>query len=495
MASLLCLALTSQCSNEGSSLVTSAVEDASALGASQNITGSISSQTGEQSDLSGWIVLLVEKGSQITRTSEISRAGLFSFPRTFMKKAYTIALLSPPYTLQAVLSYPSSSTTLVRQYFTLQSPTIPHLVHKGAIITFQTLDGIKFEKDLAIDSNSDGIPDGYSLLGASLDDFELTQMEEQELDNEYLDGKKLDLAALVDTDLDGIANVDDGDIDGDGLANVFDPDDDGDGILDIFDDDANGDLIADAVQGRNDLYFSRDMKWISVQYVLQSPAATGGKSSRYMVFSAQRSRNAQIPTPTGLQIRGATSLLTGATTEVINGSGAVVSQTWDRTLLDDGLSGDAASGDLLFSRKVLLDGEKSPNQNQILFFELSYVSGDTSWAQDFPYTFPNLSLSTINASYATSSRVVTMTGNPFGEFQTFTWTSSIYLIDADGKSTKVYTSSPVKGTERTAVIPNNILEAGKTYKLKVISQTLDRIPGYPSYSVESPLVTLDTSTP
>jgi MYXO-CTERM domain-containing protein len=51
--------------------------------------------------------------------------------------------------------------------------------------------------------------------------------------------------SLLDTDGDGIANVDDDDLDGDGIANADDGDRDGDGILDTRDGDRDGDGVTD----------------------------------------------------------------------------------------------------------------------------------------------------------------------------------------------------------------------------------------------------------
>ena len=473
---LLLWATTVACGNAGI-----AQKSSTALGPVVAVRGSIASQSGNQSDMQGWVVALVEKGTEISRVAEVDSAGLFTFKGASPTKVYTIVLLSPTYIVSAVLSHPGLAVNTVRQYFTITSSTLPRLIHKGPIVTLQSELGIQIQKDSATDVNGDGIPDGI----ANVIGIELTAAEDA------VDASQRDFSLLAapkstsDYDKDGIRNIVDPDIDGDGLANGFDSDDDGDAILDIFDQDSDGDVIADSLQTDNDLYFPEGVEWIMAKFEM-TPEDKGTFRSTLTFFTKIRSDG---PLPTAVQVRGAPHLLAGANVEAKDADGAIVEQAWDRLLLDDGQSEDGAGDDFLFARKIVLPAGKVPSFHQVAFFQLAFGTGDDQWFMEFPYTFAPVTPKAIKSTYEKFSGQINLSGNPFGDIQDFLWTASVF--DAE-TGLKIYTTEANFGSVRAVALPTNILEDGKKYTYDVTAQVLDRVPGFVAYTINSVMQDLVT---
>jgi hypothetical protein len=457
------------CGNEGTS-----PKSVASLGPTSTVRGSIASQSGNQADMQGWVVALVDRDTEVTRIAEVDAAGLYTLKGVSPAAVYTILLLSPTYIVAAVLSHPGLAPNTVRQYFRIASPTLPRLIHKGPVITLQNEVGLQVQKDVGTDINGDGIPDGI----ANVIGIELNSPE----DSGVIRQSQFSLAgppkSTVDFDKDGLRNISDPDIDGDGLANSFDSDDDGDGLLDIFDLDSDGDVIADSLQTDNDLYFPQGVEWIMAKFEM-TPEDAGGFKSSLSFFTKVRS-DGVLPTSVG--IHGAPHLLAGANVEVISEDKTVIEQAWDRLLSDDGKSEDSAADDFLFAKKILLPAGRVPAFHQVVFFELAFGTGDEQWFMEFPYTFAPVTPKAITSSYEKFSGQIKLSGNPFGDIQDFLWTASVYDTES---GLKIYTTEANTGGVRSVVLPTNILEEGKSYTYNVTAQVLDRVPGYVAYTINS----------
>ena len=427
---------------------------ASFSGNQKNVSGTITSQSGTPAQMKGWIMALMERDLGFGRVSEVDASGILKWGNLNLDASHTAVLLSPDFLIQAVVALPSTKVNTVKQYFTVAGAVIPQLVQKGSSLSFQTTNGITIQDYYATDTDADGNPDGVGSLGLSLT------------------GDSLDLAS-VDTDKDGMSNDSDTDLDGDGVLNVFDGDDDGDGVLDVFDTDANGNGVADNVETVNDAYFALGIEYFAVRH---EKTATGTT----LQFAAKVRDGVK---PIDLKIRSAKSLTASATTIATDGTSAA----WDGTLIDDGTGYDGSSGDLLYGRKILLASGKAPRVNQVVFLQMTIGTGEAAFTVEYPWTFPSLTLAAITSTYVTTTRVVTLEGNPFGvDNQSFFW--SISLTNASG--VKVYESSAVSGGTRTLTIPSNVLESGVTYTYEAVAQSLEKVPGIPSISVRSAAVTI-----
>ncbi|MEZ4741272.1 MAG: hypothetical protein R3B45_02305 [Bdellovibrionota bacterium] len=443
------------------------------LGSGEQVVGSISSQSGSQAEMQGWVVVLLDKATEAARVAEVNSAGLFTFSYVDLDATYTLVLISPSYIVSSVLSIPGKNPNTVRQYFKIVGNTLPRLIHKGPIITLQNEIGVTVEKDLATDVNGDLIPDGI----ANVIGIELTNSSSIVKPKTFSKFDLVNQTSTADFDNDGIKNVDDPDIDGDGLANVFDADDDGDQTYDVFDQDSDGDAIIDVGQQEHDLFFPVGVEWISVKF--EMVPSSGGSFTSSLTFFTQLRKSDSMPK--AVSIRGAPYLLSDALVNELSPDGEPVPTAWNRLLADDGKSEDSGEGDLLFAKKVILKGSKTPAFHQVVFFQLIYGSGDNIWTLEFPYTFAPLKPKGITTSYSKLSRTIKLSGNPFGDIQDFIWTASVF----DPDNIKIYTSPPTTGTTRSIKIPENIFEDDLKYTYKVTAQVLDRVPGYVNYTIDS----------
>lgn len=419
---------------------------ASFSGNMQNLTGTITSQSGVPSQMKGWALVLMERDSGVVRVADADASGILKWNKVSLDAAHTAFLLSPDYLVQSVMALPSGRANTVKQYFQIGSTIVPQLVQKGASMSFRTNTGITVLDDTTLDTDGDGNPDGSNSLGLNSTQMRFTS---------------------VDSDRDGYINDIDTDLDGDGLVNAIDGDDDGDGTADVLDSDANGNAVIDSQETVGSSYYQQGLEYFAVKY-------EQGATANSLLFVAKVRDGL---TPASVKIRAPASLVEGSTA-LLDGS----SPAWDLSLADDGANNDGAAGDLLYARKVQLANGKIPRVNQMVFAQLTIGSGDGAFTVEYPWMFPNLALSAITTAYDSASRVVTLNGNPFGaDVQTFLW--SVTLTNASGL--KVYESTALPGTTRTLTIPANIMQSGASYTYEAVAQTIDSIPGMPVMSVRS----------
>jgi hypothetical protein len=451
LAALLLVAL--GCGRRSSSDEGGGGDGASFFGNLQDVVGTVTSQSGTPAQMKSWSVALIERDGGVARVADADANGILRWNKVSFDATQTAVLLSPDYLLQSVMAIPSTKTKTVKQYFNVTSTILPQIVQKGSGLTFQSMNGVTVQDLYASDTDGDGLPDGVGSLGLNLGPWALTN---------------------VDTDKDGTVNDSDNDIDGDGLVNVVDTDDDGDGVLDVMDGDANGNSITDSQENIGGPYFTRGSEYFEVKYEQNATTKT-----LQFIFKLREGYTASA-----VKIRGAGSLLDGGTAIASDGA----TGAWDLTLLDDGANFDGAAKDNLYGRKVQLASGKAPRVNQILFGQVTIGTGDSAFTAEFPWIFPNISLSSITTSYDSSSRVVTLNGNPYGaDLQGFTW--SVSLTNASGL--KVYESSAIAGATRTLTIPANVMQSGATYTYSAVAQTLDKVPGMPAIAIRSADATIN----
>lgn len=429
-------------------------------GDTSDLTGSISSQTNGQQAMKGWVVVMVERDTNIARVSEVDAAGIYSLRKVRTGKPQTMLLLSPDYIGQAVLSLPAenASTPAIRQFFYPQNSTLPKLIHAGQIIQFQDLTGIKPTSDLAADSDLDKVPEGASSFG---------------------------LASVPDSDQDGTPNDVDPDIDGDGVINIFDSDNDNDQTLDVLDGDANDDLVNDEDDGNvGDQYFSEGVEYIAVEWV-KKPKSTGSGTTTTLRFTTKVRDNVS---PSAVQIRGAPKTLNNAKVLTVDADDNPTTTAWNRLLGDDGLTDDNSADDRVFAVTVELDSGKSPRSNEAVFFQLRFGTDANPYYVEYPFTFPNLTTGDISAQYESVSRNVILVSEsgkspPFGTVKDYTW--SVNVWNEEGSSL-IYYSGPISGNTSTFNIPANQLVSGTSYKWEVVAQSLGKVNKiYPTYKIHS----------
>ncbi len=419
--------------------------------AGNTIKGSIKSVTGSQSEMNQWIVALVERDSGIAHSGVVNAVGNYTIQGVDTTVPYTMILLDPQYRFSAILTYVGINAGKVRQYFSITEDRLPTLVHNGPIINFTDFSSVDWENNEAADSNDNLIPDA---LEASAK-----------------------LATTVDSDSDGLVNDADGDIDGDGLPNCFDSDDDGDGIPDSFDTDANGDGVADLSQDVGDQYFPRIVKYIAVQLV-QEVQGDGSLASTLMLTTQMQ----EDEKATAVQVKGSSVLFTDAESVQFDPtSGAESLAAWDQTLADDGNNEDGEKDDGIFARRVQLVSGVVPKANQVFFVEVTQGTGDTRLLNEFPFTFPSMTTGVISGTFTAATRLVKLTGTPFGSVTTFHW--SVHVYDASG--IKVFASEPIEGSLSTYTLPSGAIDEGETYTARIVATAIDRIPSFPSWVIRS----------
>jgi hypothetical protein len=427
-----------------------------------DLRGSIASKSGSQAQMLGWVVASFERDTGIARVGEVDNAGLYTLSKVKTNLPQTLALFTPDYILQSVLSIPGSADKTIKQFVKFGRPVVPKLINNGPIVTLQDFNGLTVMNDLASDVDGDGVPDGSVSIGGGTIGLNLFQ------------------ASIIDQDLDGVTNEKDPDIDGDGIVNVLDPDDNGNGILDVFDGDANGDLFPDSGAGETDtdLYFKEGVEWIAVQFELK-PKDDGTGNETTLKFTT-KVNDAFVPL--AVQIRGAPSLLNTSTYIAYDTEGNPQVQLWNRQLMDDGISEDSNAGDRIFAKKIVLPDAKLPRAHETIFFQLAFGSTAAPSYLEFPYIFPNVKPAAITAAYDKSTKRVMLLGNPFGEIQDYVW--QIYVWDATSGAT-VWNSRAIPGGTKQFNIEDQFLDPKGTYKFSVIAQSLDKIPSFPAYAIHS----------
>lgn len=448
---------------------TSDSSSGNATGAVTDVRGSITSKTGTQRDMQNWLIVLVDKSNSVCRVAEVDSSGVFTLRSVYLGRSYTIALVSPDYVMSSVLSItvPNMRAGTVRQYFKFTKTYLPQLILNGPVVSFQTNEGITVDNDVAIDTDSDGIPDGMSDLSPALTGSFLRE-----------NGFGLLASIKHDTDNDGILDEDDIDIDNDGVPNVFDPNDDADNFIDVVDPDSNGDLTNDILQKSNDLYFKEGVEYISVQ--IERTTLEDDSIKTQMKFATKLQDSAA---PISIQVRGPLALLNAAVIEHVDDENNVTTESFmDRRLLDDGASEDGASNDRIFGRKITLESGKLPRSFQTVFFQLAFGNKSDPWFMEFPYLFPDVTMNDIEPDYNANSQLFTLTGSPFGEDVEFYWTITIRNSD----NGIVYQSPPIlSSVDMAHSLPSNRLEEGESYTYSASAQLIERQTGRSPFIVNS----------
>ncbi len=417
----------SNCGGNGTS------EQNTELPTSVEVSGTITTQFGSQSQMAGWFLVAQPQDKLFSQVAEIDSSGNFVFKNFMASRNQTFVLLSPDRLFSSVLAMESAEATAVRQFFKYKGQGFPALIHKGPVINFQTLDNLEVNSSfLAQASDGDGVPDGIKSVGLRMKT---------------------------------------------GIAPQFNDDDDGDGILDVLDGDSDGDGSLDVVKtGSNDLYFSEGVEYIGMQ--TQVEPQTGSSDKISLIFKTKLKAGVS---PSSVSIRAPDSIFSDASTTQQDATTGelTTSNSWDKTLADDGLNNDGAANDKLFQKTVILGASKSLRARQVLFFQLNFGDG-TVW--EYPVTVPNITLGSVSTAFDQTTRVVSISGTPFDTFEDYSW--SVTVFDATtGK--RLFTSKLIAGTIKDYTIPEAIFTSGNSYTLQVTTQTPERLPGFPSYVVFS----------
>ena len=411
-----------------------------------NLTGTIRSLSGSQSQMAGWNLVLVEKQSGICRVSKIGNVGNYNFSGVFSDRSYSLVLLDPSYRISSVIARSIRGQDKLQQFFKVTGPSLPALVQSGPIVLFSDLAKVTWDNDLASDSDQDGIPDGIDL-------------------------------SLTDTDNDGLSNSDDADLDGDGLVNWFDKDDDGDGIVDTFDADADGDGVTDSAQSLGQTFFNQGLDYVAVQ-VVQDVNDEGGLDTA-MLLTAQATSAAN---PASVTIKGADDLLNNSNAVLTNAAnGNTSTAPWDKSLADDGLNNDGAASDLLFARYVSLASGVVPKGDQVIFFQIPSSSASDAYKLEYPFTFPLITSGVISGTYDADSRTFTKSGTPFESESYYSW--SVDIFGPSGN--KIYSSPSIEGNESSFVMPSGILDDSVSYTAKFLAASKGGVLSYPYWLVRS----------
>ena len=124
------------------------------------VRGSIVASTGSQQDMFGFIMVLVERDTGISRVAPINEGGIFVFENVKADMPQTLILLNSSYKISSVLSLSGKLASTIRQYFVPQSSFLPRLIHKGPVMKFEDERGLSITNDSAADADNDGGSDG-----------------------------------------------------------------------------------------------------------------------------------------------------------------------------------------------------------------------------------------------------------------------------------------------------------------------------------------------
>lgn len=414
-----------------------------------NVSGSIKSSAGRQSDMQNWTILTLERDTNIARSSLISESGTFEIPNVINERPRTIALLSPDHLLRSILSIPTGKPTIINQFFSGLPRPLPPLFERGPIVIFSYLNGIDPYPDDIVAELGNGIPNAaYGDIGYGL----------------------IESRGPAEVDLSG-------------LPPVFNPDRNTNGILDVFEIDIDGDEKPDAVEGTGPNFFNEGLDYAAAQFELTSNAA--GDLTVQMVYVAKLKPGLTV---SDIKIHGSSTITAGAT--VGTGANAIA---WDQTLLDDGNSDDGIAGDGVFARRVNLGSTANLKSYEVILFEPRRIDGETNpavmpvHASKFPVTAPPLAIEPMSAPlWDPVTRVINRVGNPFGTVTSYTWTVTVF--DVNGKP--VYSTANIAGSEDTVTIPENAFDTTGSFSAKVIAKTSEQVPGYALFVINSPEVAL-----
>ena len=472
LTSFMLIALNS-CGGAGDSPSSASV---SLLGAYE-VRGSISTPAG--ANLSGWVISLVDAKTEIARTSSITTAGIFAFPKVSLSNEYTIVLLSPTLRVSAVMFQPSTVTAeYYYQNFKINTPSsgsvavLPPLVVDGKSMAFDDDDnGIKFTSMLFNDSDGDSVADGmgqFSLTSGTLNLQRVTNSQ-----------TAFNLATN-DSDTDGVIDTEDSDVDGDGVINVFDNDDDNDGLLDVFDVDSDNDTFEDYIKQTSDQFFKEGVEWIAVNYKYDV------SSSRKTISFVTKVRPGV--NPSAVQVMGPQSLLELSQVAYTDENDEEVTQLFNGILLDEGNDGDSSANDLIFGRTVILDTAAVLLPNTTIFIQLVFGTGVDASFVEFPYVFSLATPSAIEITVTGAGSLTSMLLSQYQPFGSYGYFLSGQAFDESGNL--VWSSDSEDLGQTISTIPSAIsvptgISADTTCEFQAVARSLDKVPGYSNYTVLS----------
>lgn len=415
----------------------------------KDVSGSIKSSLGRQTDMAGWTILTLERGTQVARSATIDANGTYTLGNVRSDRPRTIALLSPDHLLRSILSIPTSTANRINQYFRATPDQFPPLFERGPIVIFGALDGIEPLDDAIASDRGNGVPNAaYGSIGYGL-----------------------------------VSDSSSANVDLTGLPSVFNPDRNANGTLDIFESDTNGNDKNDAAENYGPNFFTEGLSYAVAQYELSSDGA--GTETVQIVFSARLQTGA---TASDMKITGSNQLTSGATVDGGTSPGA-----WDGTLLDDGNSEDGVAGDGIFARRVTLASAPRLKSYEVILFEPRRGDAEANptaqpiAGSQYPVTVPPLDISALGAPVWDSvTRTINRSGNPFGTITSYTW--SVTVFDANGKP--VYSSAAISGTEDSLVLPDNATDSSGSFTAKVTAKCREQVPGFSFFVVTSPSVSL-----
>jgi len=446
------------CGNVGQSPATSC----SLCGTYNDLSGVASTSEGSLSALQGWVVAAFERDTGIARVETINNtSGKFKFKHLRTDQNQTLALLSPNYRIQAVLSIPAPESKAIRQWVKFKSPQIPKLINAGNIIQLESLDGIEVQNfSVPAQLQNLDLPTGVSKLGLTRPS-QLTSQYMQNIQGRVSGGLGL---------LGSTAKSSSSDYNNNGVIKWLDP-------YDAEKDSTKLDLFA-ADESNGKQLFTQGVKYFSVQ-VTKTADENTKENLTQLTFTTQVLEGTEI-TPT-VQMRGA---------EAVLGKSLV-------SLLDDG------TGTRTYQTQIKLTSTATISAFDVIFLELKFGSDAKAWIMDFPWTFP-LDLSALPASSDATAKSAWDSGNlivtnpfsaksssdPLNSFfwnvrvysdTTLIWTSQYKLFDASKTTANATISAP-----KSIFNFNN----GTTYKYVVTLQSDDQIPGHPAYVIQSQRFTI-----
>ena len=431
--------------------------------------GMVVTNTGLFSLLNGWQLVLSEAETRICKLSTVNN-GSYVFNSVDKTKNSTILVLTPEAKLHAVLAIPSTEeTSKVFQYFRSEEETLPPLILKYPVLNFiknTRIDNpeLKVADYYATSSQGDGIPDGLRPN---------TQISTISNEDAIISAYSNVKGNLIDTDLDGLPNIEDFDILGNGIPDLFTTDTDQDGIIDIFDMDANADLIQDDLQPKTNKYYFRDIvEYISVQQRYKSSTDTFS-----IKMAAKLQDNIPLSKVEEVSIVSPTDLFAGTTDRFLN--------SWDYTLSNDGTEDDEMADDSVFAK--VINTAIHPADGEIIFFKVVLNSREYY----FPYIFSNLEFNPITPIFNKDNRTVTLDNfTPFGSkhgADNFIWSVWVYNLN----DVSVFSSEVLKGRENLSYTLPSTLQLNTGYKIKIFAQSYDQVAGTPAVMIESNSVVIE----
>lgn len=427
-------------------------------GTMSNLTGSLTSVTASsQSDLTGSIIVMMERDTGLARVADVDGDGNFTLSKVRTGKIQTMAELDANFTLVSVFGQTVTSTpTKVQPFFQVTGTKLPPLVESKPHIQFNpTSSSISFQST------------SLSKLAA------LNEIPDD-------DDRSTALSKFVSLQPVPIA---------------FHHDDDKDGTLDVFDTKST----TTAITGL-DIQYNEGIEYFNVR--VETTIDDAGAKTVVLAFQAKLREGIE---PTSVTIRGPEEddqLLGGS--KVIDANGEVASGDWDKKLKDNGESGDGSEGDGIYGMRVQLN-DQVPQQSQVVFLKLNFGSGKSAWSVEYPFMFElpastiedadvTLSCSDDQVSFATSDAFPLPVTNAKNTDK-YDYYLTYYAQNAtrSGRGERLFTTTAIDAADVTAddgldtilTIPL-VVPASSTFYVVATAKSRGRGSDFPAYVVYSP---------